>query len=759
VVTKKDKALAAAQKFLERGQQEKALAEFARVVQEDPKDVRTWLKMAEIYARRGANDQACDIYLRTGEIYEEQGFFQKAVAVYKNVIKLAPGLAVGHLRLGDVYRELGLVSDALQHLEIGATALQKAGRTAAALPALRQIVELHPENVVSRIKLAESASQAGAVDEAVREFASAAEQLKAQGRGDEYVRVAERLLFHRPESSAVARELAAVYIARGNPRLALAKLQAPLKAAPRDPENIELLARAMEAIDGPKAITVWKELAGIYDELGRTSERDAVVAAALAHSPSDPGLQELARRWEVSRAQPTAVETVGRSSPLASAQRSTSASAPHSPPPIPPAARAGFRAAPKPVVQGAPALARSGPGRRPSGSFSVLLTPRPDTDVARILSEAEVFVKYGLYQRAVDHLRRIFEHHPDHQAAREKLAGALAQLGRRAEAALELATVAESLAAAQPGAARAVAERALAMDGACERAARMLGREPAAPDSAARGDTTGVDVVTGVEVVVDVDRDPAADQLTPPPVVATAPPRGAGAAASAGPAVDLDAELEQVDFFLEQSMPDDARAQLDELRRRVGDHPRVVQKQREIEAALGTEVEEVEIEHTLPDRLGAVPSDGASDAGRAPGPGGGLPLALMADGGSADLSTHGDLGIAYKEMGLYDAAIAEFKQLTADPRREVFALTMVGECLEAKGTLTDAVVSYKDALNRSTATATETLVLYYQLGSVFERLGDQNEALYFFEKVAKRDARFREVDRKIAALKPQNLHA
>ena len=54
MVTKKDKALAAAQKFLERGQHEKALAEFARVVQEDPRDTRTWLKMAEIHARRGS---------------------------------------------------------------------------------------------------------------------------------------------------------------------------------------------------------------------------------------------------------------------------------------------------------------------------------------------------------------------------------------------------------------------------------------------------------------------------------------------------------------------------------------------------------------------------------------------------------------------------------------------------------------------------------------------------------------------------------
>ena len=56
MVTKKDKTLAAAQKFLERGQLDKALAEFAKVVQDDPKDTRTWLKMAELHAKRGAAD-------------------------------------------------------------------------------------------------------------------------------------------------------------------------------------------------------------------------------------------------------------------------------------------------------------------------------------------------------------------------------------------------------------------------------------------------------------------------------------------------------------------------------------------------------------------------------------------------------------------------------------------------------------------------------------------------------------------------------
>jgi hypothetical protein len=50
VVGKKEKYLVAAQKFIERGQLDKALAEFSRVVEDDPKDTRTWLKMAELFA-------------------------------------------------------------------------------------------------------------------------------------------------------------------------------------------------------------------------------------------------------------------------------------------------------------------------------------------------------------------------------------------------------------------------------------------------------------------------------------------------------------------------------------------------------------------------------------------------------------------------------------------------------------------------------------------------------------------------------------
>ena len=51
---------------------------------------------------------------------------------------------------------------------------------------------------------------------------------------DDYLKVAERLLFHRPDDVAIARELAQLYVERNDAKRALAKLQICFKADPKD---------------------------------------------------------------------------------------------------------------------------------------------------------------------------------------------------------------------------------------------------------------------------------------------------------------------------------------------------------------------------------------------------------------------------------------------------------------------------------------------------------------------------------------------
>jgi tetratricopeptide (TPR) repeat protein len=127
-----------------------------------------------------------------------------------------------------------------------------------------------------------------------------------------------------------------------------------------------------------------------------------------------------------------------------------------------------------------------------------------------------------------------------------------------------------------------------------------------------------------------------------------------------------------------------------------------------------------------------------------------LGVAQQVDAG--DANTHYDLGVAYKEMGLVEDAVAEFEIARENPEREAIAQTMIGDCYVQAGQLSEAINAYKRGLYAERKSPNEELQLYYALGTTYLALGDTAEALYYFQKVAKREPEFRDVQQQIAAL-------
>jgi tetratricopeptide (TPR) repeat protein len=288
VATNKDKLIAGAQKLVEKSQFEKAIKEYLKVVADDDKDVRIWLKIGDLYAKLGKKSEAAETYAKVAQFYSDQGFYLKAVAVYKQILKIEPRLVDVNHKLAELYKQLGLLSDAMQQYEAVAAFYHREGKTRDALAALKQIVELDPETVANRIKLAELYSKESMQREAIDEFSKAAEQLRQAGRVDDFMKVAERLLFHSPDNRPVTKELAGLYIEKGDPRRALPKLQVCFKADPRDTDVLSLLAKAFEALDQrSKSVSVLKELARILGENGDTRGRDATWRKILQLAPGD----------------------------------------------------------------------------------------------------------------------------------------------------------------------------------------------------------------------------------------------------------------------------------------------------------------------------------------------------------------------------------------------------------------------------------------------------------------------------------------
>ncbi len=301
----REKVLVAAQKYVEKKKYDKAVAEYQKVIQEDPNDARTLLKVGDLQSKMEAYPDAVATYEKVGKFYASQGFALKAIAVYKQIreiiAKHVPQLEekYSHIspKLAELYQQLGLTSDALAALDEVATRLQRQNKDQEAIEVFRRIVGLDPTNPLPHLRLAEALSRVKDNDAAVSEFGLAAAQLTKLGRRDDAIKVLERLLHHKPEPMH-ARAAAELYLARNQPNdgmLALAKLQVCFQANPRDFDTLGLLARAFNLIgQAAKGIEVQKEMARIARDSGKIDVFRELLAKLQKLAPNDEGVKRLA---------------------------------------------------------------------------------------------------------------------------------------------------------------------------------------------------------------------------------------------------------------------------------------------------------------------------------------------------------------------------------------------------------------------------------------------------------------------------------
>jgi tetratricopeptide (TPR) repeat protein len=190
----REQVVQAAEKYVARGKIEPAIREYRKLLADNPNDINTLNRIGDLYARIQRIDEAVDFFTQIAEQYTAEGFFVKAIAIYKKIIKLDPTRLEVYEQLAELYHKQGLVNEARTQYQVLADYYVKHQNAASAIAIYQKMVPLEPENPTYHVKLAEIYHQQQLVEKAMGEYRIIAELMIQHGRPQEAAQVYERAL-------------------------------------------------------------------------------------------------------------------------------------------------------------------------------------------------------------------------------------------------------------------------------------------------------------------------------------------------------------------------------------------------------------------------------------------------------------------------------------------------------------------------------------------------------------------------------------
>src|SRR5205085_6693237 len=198
----KAKVLSAAEKYVQQGKLQNAVAADEEVLTHGPTGLTVLSTVGALYAGLGHVDEACNCFKNVGDAYAQQGFTVKAIAMYKKLSKLKSSLE-GVLKLAELYTQQGLFNDARQQYLQVAEEFLRNGQLEQAVRIFQKTLEMDPENVAMKVRLAEVYVRLGKKNEAWQIFSGAAEQLRARGQLVPAEDILQRMLTLDPKNNQV----------------------------------------------------------------------------------------------------------------------------------------------------------------------------------------------------------------------------------------------------------------------------------------------------------------------------------------------------------------------------------------------------------------------------------------------------------------------------------------------------------------------------------------------------------------------------
>ncbi|HYV19001.1 MAG TPA: tetratricopeptide repeat protein [Verrucomicrobiae bacterium] len=204
------KTLQAAEKYVRAGKLLEAVKEYQKLVDDNPRDMNLVNKLGDLLLRAGKNQDALKQFMRIADFFAKDGFHLKAIAMYKKISKIDPSNLECQQRLATLYHEQGLATEAKSAYKAIADTYVKSGKTPGATEALKRLLEIDPDDVKSRMTLAEMLARNNQNEDAALQYAMVARVAAARGASDEAVAVVRRAIKLSPSHAELPAVLLSV---------------------------------------------------------------------------------------------------------------------------------------------------------------------------------------------------------------------------------------------------------------------------------------------------------------------------------------------------------------------------------------------------------------------------------------------------------------------------------------------------------------------------------------------------------------------
>ena len=763
------------QRYLAKGQIDKAIAEWENFLQSSP-DANCFNALGDLYLKKNNQQAGIEKFHHAAEIFRKEGFSLKALALYKKILNIEPSDAKSLDALGELSEEKNIAADAVKYYHAAAGLYMKSGRKAAAVRTYSRMVRLSADNLPLRKQIADVYSKEGFVEEASCEYVEIARLLGEKGENQEAITYLERAVEIKPSNNEALAATASIYEKLGDTGKAIESLKAAISRAGRsdasllrlaglclhagktaesrqyagellrmDPGNAaakRLLADACFREGDMKE--AWAQYAPVIDELVSRAgfdEARGIVELFMEPEPIQARrmLISLLKQENDSAGVLKELKELGKllraSGDLRGAAECLNEALSVSPDD-------------EQIAGMLRDLAQEGDGAAEEKAEETAdneEVTEEDKSVQEIIAQADRMLSDGLAGGARELLESFKLKAPGNVQLHRKLKSVYLAANDRQQAVTECIILAELYRRAGDETKRAeVIDEAFAIDPADERLPERFGRSE---ETNLRRPEAEKEKEIGKEKENTLS---AAEGFLGPGSLSQGPD------APVQPAVrmELSEKLSEASFYLHQGLYEEAEKIYRELIVHFPDDEAIRDRLEEIEAL---KAQPDACPSVLPVKTGGQDPDAgdASENGMDDDVGRIFDefkkgVEKQIDPGDAE--TRYNLGIAYKEMGLLDDAIREFQTILTAPAFGVKAASVLAVCHMEKGLYPQAVEVLKAAIEKVDPAHDAYWGLKYDLAQALEKNAKPKEALELYMEVCRRNSGFREVAARITAL-------